>query len=410
MGIFKLLSRVVNDLKRRSLMTTVLAFSALIGIIVAFSVENAVNLETFNADNFRYALSALMQIVGAIFAFILTGLLITMQVLKNDSPNYLEFFPNGIFLLYCLVSIINLATDTILLLTIEDVVNAQRYAVYQIGAYMNFISILLAVQATYFIIRFLTPRYQVYFFIRQAKAADNNVLRLKTLYAVEEMLCLSIKKGQSGLVREYQKAFDIILSVFAKQNPSLNCKSNLEPEHPLRIIPGYVDRVISLMVSNDMPDLLHFFGHTLRKLSGANFQGRRIASVEIALVIRNITQKCVEHKRIQDLVNFYSNFIFCYMKEDDIDTILWGASEAVDYLIHIEDIAISSELIYKILSESVYALNKSVEVKKYRVTNLINQIENLSGILDNQFGHDVRKQLELLRKQEERCDTSRNAH
>lgn len=286
--------------------------------------------ESYNIDNYRYLISALMQIVGTIFAFILSGTLIVLQTLKNDTPNSLDLFPQRIILLFSISCFINLVYDTFVLIMLKENISVSDYAVFSGAVFSNFLSIASAYLSAKFILQLLSPNYQAKYFIEQAKKADNNERRKRIIFATEEMLSLSVKKGHAGAARSYQKTLDEVLEVYGSEKTELNRDFKMDPENPIRMIPNSVERLTLLMLDNGMANLTSFFGDTLRRISGKTFEGKPIVTVEIGTSVRCITAAFIEEERFADLVNFYANLVLCIGEEDNIDTILWAVGAALE--------------------------------------------------------------------------------
>ncbi|MFA9466061.1 MAG: hypothetical protein ACERKN_17415 [Velocimicrobium sp.] len=286
----------------------------------------------YNLDNYRYIYSALLQVVGSIFAFIASSTLVVLQLLHSNAPNSARFFPEKIFSSFLIISLLVLVCDTVAILSLNSEVTFLKQFIFNWLIIINIYPIFFAFIYTLYVIRYLSPKNQVEQIIRLAKKAKSNNERSIIIYSLEEMFLSAIKSGQGGNVRLYQNTLTDIISIFTDVHVDLNVKSKYKPDHPLRIIPDIIERITSSMIDNDMSNLLHFNGHILRQLSGSKYNGEDIVNVEIACSIGHITKECMDNTRLVDLNNFCANFIMGADEKDGLDTIFWGVRNLVEQL------------------------------------------------------------------------------
>lgn len=358
----------------------ILGFVFIIIFYIISVIKYTKNPESYSVDNYRYLISALMQIIGTILAFILSGSLILLQVLKNDTPNSIELFPNTILLLFSLSCFLNLVTDTFVLTMLRDKIDIFSYALYGGIAFLNFVPIALAYTSTKLIFKFLTPSYQVRYFIEQAKKANDKEHRVKIIFAIEEMLSLSVKKGHAGAARSYQKTLDYVLEVYGSEKTEINRDFRMDPENPIRMIPKTVERLTLLMLDNGMTNLTSFFGDTLRRTSGKLFEGEPIVTVEIGTAVSCITQAFITKGRISDLTNFYANLVLCIEEEDNIETILWSVGRALESIsIDVINPQLASffDYIFSFLSQATKKTQANIDAPLRRLIRIFKENQKL---------------------------------
>lgn len=281
-------------------------------------------LTSYDVDNFRYVFSALLQVVGGLFAFIASSTLVVLQLLHTNAPHSARFYPKKVFTLFLVENVLVLILDTMSILMLETETSPWRQVLLEYAMTFNLYPMVLAFVYIYYVIRYLTPEYQASHILRQAERAKDNEERCLVLYSLEEMMLTSIQAGQGGNVRLYQNAFSDLVAIYAHTKEELNAGSQLEPENPLRLIPDVIERITDSLIDHGMRNLLHFNGHILRELSGASYQGSAVVEVEIAMAVEHIAASCLERSCVNDLTNFCANFIWYADEEDNIDTILWG--------------------------------------------------------------------------------------
>lgn len=318
-------TKVIRDFL---LLTPFLVHAAL--FVWMFSDSNTI--VKYDLDNYRYIYSALLQVVGSLFAFIASSTLVVLQLLHSIAPNSARFYPKNIFSFFLVTNIIVLIGDASVILFLEPTVKPLKQIILNLVITLNIYPLLFAFLYIYRVIRYLTPNYLAAHIIRQAKNAKTNYERRCIVYSLEEMILTSIKAGQGGNVCLYQDVFWEIISIFTNTRTELNSQSKFDPYHPLRIIPDIIERVASSLIDNGMNNLLHYNGHILRHLSGSKYNGTRIVDVEIALAVKHIARVCLAHSCTTDLSNFSADFIMCADESSDISTILWGTRHLIDVL------------------------------------------------------------------------------
>ncbi len=281
-------------------------------------------LTSYDADNYRYVFSALLQVVGGLFAFIASSTLVVLQLLHTNAPHSARFYPKNVFTLFLVDNVLVLLLDAMAILMLETETSLWRQVFLEYTITFNLYPMVLAFVYIYYVIRYLTPEYQAAHILRQAERAKDNEERRLVLYSLEEMMLTSVQAGQGGNVRLYQDAFSDIIAIYAHTKEELNAGSQWEPENPLRMLPDVIERITDSLIDHGMRNLLHFNGHILRELSGASYQGNTVVGVEIAVAVEHIATSCLERSCVIDLTNFCANFIWCADEEDNIDTILWG--------------------------------------------------------------------------------------
>ncbi|MDK2814029.1 MAG: hypothetical protein PWQ08_1284 [Clostridiales bacterium] len=373
----KITRSAVEETKQRSkkeLLFLILPFLHIVLFIWAFS--NSFTVINYNLDNYRYVFSALLQVIGSIFAFIASSTLVVLQLLHSAAPNGARFYSKKVFSSFLVVNVIVLFCDTAAILWLEPTVTSLKQIVLNLLITINVYPVFLAFLYIFYVIQYLTPEYQVKHIIREAKHANNNNERRSIVLSLEEMFLTSIKSGQGGNVRLYQNAFSEIISIFTNTKTKLNSRSKFEPDHPLRLIPDIMERITASLIDNDMNNLLHYNGHILRELSGSKYEGNNIVDVEIATAVENITSACMAHSCITDLSNFSANFIMCADEKSEISTIFWGTR----FLIN--------ELSKYCSKEATYVFNHVVSDLRYLIDNVdiknASEFEQMVSFLENQ--------------------------
>lgn len=286
----------------------------------------------YNLDNYRYIYSALLQVIGSIFAFIASSTLVVLQLLHSNSPNSAKFFPKKIFSSFLIVSLVVLICDSIALINLSNDVSLSKQFILNWLIITNIYPVFCAFIYTLYVIRYLSPKGQVDHIIREATKVRNNTDRCIIVYSLEELFLTAIKGGQGGNIRLYQDTLIQIIDIFTNTRTSLNAKSKYECDHPLRIIPDVIERITFSMIDNDMSNLLHFNGHILRQLCGSKYNGKEIVTVEISTAIRNIAIACLANGQIIDLCNFCANFVIPADESSGLHTIFWGMRDLIEQL------------------------------------------------------------------------------
>lgn len=281
-------------------------------------------LARYDAENYRYLFSALLQVAGGLFAFVASSTLVVLQLLHANAPNSARFYPKNIFTAFLAANIAALVFDSCAILSLGPAMHPRWQVLLDFVLTLNLYPLLFAFVYIYHVIRYLTPEHQAAHIVGQAERAKDNEERRYVLFSLEELMLTAIRAGQGGNVRLYQDAFSEITGIYAGTREELNANSKMQPNHPLRIIPDILERISFSLLDHDMQNLLHFNGHILRELTGARYQEERIVGVEIATAVENIGSACLERSRVTDLTNFCANFIWCAGEGDNLDTILWG--------------------------------------------------------------------------------------
>lgn len=335
----------------------------------------------YSLDNYRYVLSASLQVVGSIFSFIASSTLVVLQLLHSATPNGVRLYPKRVFFLFLVVATLVLLIDTFTLLVLPIEITILKQSLLNLIITLNIYPLLFAFVYIFFAIQYVTPTNQVKRIIRAAKAAKNNEERRRVVFALEEMVLTAIKSGQGGNAKRYIDVFSEIIEIFLTTKTSLNSNSSQEPSNPLRTIPDVIERIAANLVDNDMNNILHYTGHILRELSGSKYEGKTIVDVEIAIAAENIAKKCLEKKNISDLTNFSANFIMCADENANLHTVFWGAEMMIDILDpSIPEIA--SDVFWHIINDIHYCIMHSSSTEHKTISRTIDMIEKKTTLID----------------------------
>ncbi len=397
----KVEKKIQNQVTRQNKSIAIPVFICIniVAIILSWSFPHSI--VSYNIDNYRNVYSALLQLVGSIFAFIASSTLIILQLLHSNSPNSARFFPKKTFSSFLIVTLIILICDTIAVLSLKAEISLKEQLIINWLIIENVSPIFLAFLYTLYFVRYLSPKYQVEHIIKEAKRANTNEDRRIIIYSLEEMLLSAIKGGQGGNVRLYQDALSYVIEIFTDTNIELNARSKSEPDNPLRIIPGIIERIVSSMINNDMPNLLHYNGHILRQLSGSKYKKNEIVTVEISSAIGHIANACMDNSRLIDLSNFCANFIMCADDKNGLNTIFWSIHDLAKQLTKQSSEEDVSYIFSHIVNDLDYLLRNTNARHTPGAERIVSFIENQKGLIaicEASSNNRIEKQIKDIRR------------
>lgn len=315
----------------------------------------------YSIDNYRYVFSALLQVIGSMFAFIASSTLVAYQFLSSVSPNSVNYYPKKLLFSFLGITLVVIGIDIVSIMLLKQEHNFANRIVFDFIISLNTYPIVLSLVYVIFVINTISPHSQVRHLVDKAGQSITNEERREIAYSLEEMFLSAIRNGQGGQIRECQNAMCKIIDIFAIQHSELNLNSGHYPDHPLRIVPDIIERISYALIDNNMNNLLHYNGHLLRELSGKRYNDTAIVGVETARAINNIGVYCLEKGKMSDLHNFLANAVLCLDNNNSYSTVFWGC---------------------KMLIESAKAyLEKNPH-------NTLTLIENILEEIDCALGHD----------------------
>lgn len=307
-SLFGARSRVVEEAGFKILWLPALWGLLVTGVLVVGLPFLLTVTTSYDSDNYRYALSAELQSVAAIFAIVLTGTLVAAQIVVSTTPRVMSYLPLRALILAILVNLVVMGADVAALARLpESATSIGRWAV-------NFVVVLngaaLAFTFGYVATALLWTRPETYLaaVLNRMDQADDLSSQQKAIVAIEELGRYGSERGHIQTCRDAVRAFEVAADLVL-------AKSNLDTEavgqdisHPLRTIPEALGRLGAAYAERGLDDAVHPIAWSLGGL-GAEYCARResLVDIELVMAIEEIAESCGRHSRERALYNFLAN-------------------------------------------------------------------------------------------------------
>lgn len=330
----------------------------------------------YTIDNYRYIVSAALQSMAAIFAFIASSTILIFQLSSDNSPKSISFFPKKAFILVMIELLAIISVDGIVLITLSTELKELHLFIINLVIFLNAESTALVIVYVIEIIKWLRPETMFEVLLNNARQANSNEQRLEIVFSIEELTLKAIQKGYSSTTNKAIKLLDDIVDIYSTEKTNLNIKAGMNTKHPLRIIPSSVARVVKSLCKNDMDDLIHNTARVLGKICiiSRSMEGLDVCAVSVNIAIENIIKECL-HKNLDSAVyNFIADFAYTPQKGDNARDISRSLQSIIEEALKYEDseYAISIVIIgYSYLAENhveeirMYCKEVITEIKKY---------------------------------------------
>ncbi len=366
----------------------------------------------YNIDNYRYIISAALQSIAAIFAFIASSTILIIQFSSDNSPTSISFFPKKSFFLVMIEFLTIIAVDGFILITLSTELNELHLFIVNLILFLNVESIALIIIYVMAVLRWLKPETMFEILLNNAKQAGSNEERLEIVLSIEELTLKAIQKGYSSSTKKAIDLFDDIVEIYSTQKTNLNLDVRNNTDHPLRVIPSSISRIVQCLCKNDMDDLVHLTAWPLSRLSiiSASNDDLSVCSIFVSSATQNIIKECLQKNLDSAAYNFTANLSYSVDSNDNADSIAKCITSIIDEALKHEssEYVISQAILgYSRLAEDhineieVHCKKAVSEIKKYPImlskkgwfTNVTisNQILSLEDLLKK--SHKINKQI-----------------
>lgn len=365
----------LNEINKRNIVYTTIIFCNIILPYLVWRNENIPFLP-YNIDNYRYVISAALQSVAAIFAFIASSTILIFQLSSDNSPKSISFFPQKIFILVMIELVIIITIDGFLLITLSIELNELHLFIVNLIISLNVESTALVIYYVVVVIKWLRPETIFEMLGHSARQANSNEERLAIILSLEELTLKAIQKGYSSTTKKAIKLIVDIVDIYSVEKTNLNVDAKFNTEHPLRVLPSSIARIVKYLSKNDMEDLIHFTAYALAKLciiskcEGFDYD----FPVETSSAMSNIIRECLQKSLESAAYNFIANISYAPEDEDNVENIAYCMKSIIEEALkHENSEYVISQVIrgYSNLAENhvreieIYCNQAILEVKKY---------------------------------------------
>lgn len=357
----------------------------------------------YNIDNYRYIISAALQSIAAIFAFIASSTILIFQLSSDNSPKSISFFPKKIFILVMVELLTIISIDGIVLITLSTELKELHLFILNFIIFLNAESIALVIAYVLEVIKWLRPETMFEILLNNAKQADSNEERLEIVLSVEELTLKTIQKGYSSTAKIAIELFGNIIAIYSTEKTDLNLKAAFNTEHPLRIISSSISRIAKCLSKNDMDDFIHFTAHSLAKLSivSEDMQGLSVCSVEVSSAVDNIIRECLKKNLDSAVYNFIADFSYTANDEDNTRSVALCLKSIVEEALKYED---TEYVISEVLEGYTFLVENHVDEIEVYCKEAISEIKRYPAVLrkkgwytEDNIGHKIMSLENLLR-------------
>jgi len=277
------------------------AFVAVLALLLSVTAS-------YNRDNYRYTLSAELQSVAAIFALVVTGSLVALQIVAGTTPRILAYVPVREFVLAVVVNAVTMAFDVLTLACLPD--SASRMA--KLGINLTVVANAGAVSATmgyvWWAFHCTQPRIYLAALLNRMDQTHDLETHREIILAMEELGLHASERRHIQTCAEVNDALQAAAQVILAR-PSLDTQGILaDALHPLLAIPGALGRLGRTYAERGLDEAVHPIARTLGHLS-ANYcvRDEALVDVEFMMPILDIAESCGRHSRESALYNFLAN-------------------------------------------------------------------------------------------------------
>ncbi len=285
--------------------------------------------QLYSIDNFRYTVSALLQSLAAVFAFIASSTILLMQLSGDSSPSSLRFFPKNRLILLLVFLLIVIIFDVSILLFLQNQINIIYFVFILTIAALNILGLEAVIYYVISIVNWLKPEKIFDTLKKKATVSHNDSDQVNIIASYEELIIKCINKGYCHNVKSAFISFEEITDIFIQNWSTLNSDELVEdPEHPICCIPGSIKRITLCLCKSQMFDMINYAGSILGKVAtfGSKKSNRGLFVVEVQDASEGIVKECLEKKLESPAYNFINSLIDSVSANCDLFDVCWMLS------------------------------------------------------------------------------------
>ncbi len=278
-------------------------------LVLAVALSLALSATTsYDRGNYQYVLSAELQAVAAIFALVITGSLVAMQIVVGTTPRIMAYFPLKEFVVAVVVNAATMGFDAVTLARLPDLATYIGKFFINLTVVLNGVAVLATLAYVWWTFHWTQPRIYLTALLNRMDHTDDLQSQRDIVVAIEELGLHASDRRHiqtcGDAVRAFVVAADLVLA-----------KSNLDTEavgqdisHPLCTIPEALGRLGVAYAERGLDDAVHHVGWALGGL-GAEYcaHAEELIDVELTMPVVDIAESCGRHSREKILYNFLAS-------------------------------------------------------------------------------------------------------
>jgi len=276
-------------------------FYVVLFILMTISEHCNILLIPYDAENYRYVLSALIQSVAGLAALMISSTLIAIQLMHNQSQRSMDLFPTNIFIGFFVSIIITIIWDTVALFNLKKAVafNTQVNLTYAI--YMNIIPFLITLIYFFEVKRVTTVKYMGDKLAISAVSCKSFEDATNLILTLEEMIFTAIKSSSVDSIGHLQDNFVKVTKILSNKYKTDQTQEDIffSREYPFRKIPEVLERVVSKMLESDSEKMIPKWGEVIEILTNQSIYSDKAYARELARTTASIIKKILNKDRVE---------------------------------------------------------------------------------------------------------------
>ena len=288
-----------------------MAFYVLLFIVMAISKHNDNWIIPYDVDNYRYALSALIQAIAGLAAIIITSTFVAIQLMHNQSQMSVGVFPWYIFIGFFISVLIPIIWDTYALLNLQTAVDFKTRVNLTAVVYLNIIPFLITFLYFFEVKRVASAKHIGDLLVISAASCKSLDKANSIILAFEELICTALKSSSVACVDQLQDDFLETLRILEDNLKSNEIQEGIfyDREYPFRKAPEVIERVISRMLDSDSGNLIPRWGSAIEILTHQNIYTEKSYASELAKTTATIIKKILDTRNADVADLFISKIV-----------------------------------------------------------------------------------------------------
>lgn len=276
-------------------------------LVVALALLLSVTT-SYDRENYRYALSAELQSVAAIFALVVTGSLVALQIVVGTTPRILAYVPVREFVIAVVVNVVTMAVDVVALLRLPDLATWIGEFGINFTVVLNGAAVLATLGYVWWAFHCTQSRIYLAALLNRMDRTDDLQSQREIIVAIEE---LGLHAGERRHVQTCEDATRGVVTAarLLLEDGGVSADEALEDrEHPLRLLPRTLENLGDAWAREGVDGPVATIAAALGSMGlGYSKHDQRLVDADFPVAMTGIVRSCVRHDREIALYDFLGN-------------------------------------------------------------------------------------------------------